>query len=157
MLDMNSLRFTLNQLFFEGKEDTLKYVIPMQGNWFVPVDEHIATWIGYSILEHVPITRAFVSGTGNEYSKNVRSLIRIGFVGPQAETFATSTLFWDDRLDVKREFEKLESQINYMKRRVYTRIYKQDGLNDALCWNVDLTVQSFFKAEAHWKPWIPLE
>ena len=102
MLNTATLRDVLKEIF--GVED--KYLLPLTDDQFVPTldpKDKIGTWIGYMMLYKDPYARGF-QAEPNAYMP-ISTKFRITFVGPQAEEFADSTLFWDMRTDVIQAFE----------------------------------------------------
>ena len=158
MITLTTLRDAFQAIFFGDDASKTKYIVPLQGNWFIPTRdpaETIATWIGYTILEHRPLTRtALYSGVSLE--RQLRTAFRLTFTGPQAEEIANSTLFWEYRSDVKEAFEKMTAQLAYEERRIYTRVMPQEGFNDTLVWVTDMVAMSTVEVTPDWKPWIPL-
>jgi hypothetical protein len=159
---MKGLHTHLPQIFFGDDRSQDKYVLPLQGNWFVPTsaleagDESPTTWIGYLILESRGETRS-ANYQGQVIERQMRQLFRLTFVGPQAEELANSTFFWEERKDVQDAFADMDAQLAYNQRRVYTRIFEQQGYNDTLVWVVDMMAMATIATEAaSWHPWIPL-
>lgn len=156
MITGDGLKESLNAIFF-GSIDYSDYIVPLSGYSFAPtVDREldIPSWIGYRILDHKPNVRTFA---GEDIKiTNLTTRFRLGFLGPQAEDMATSTIWWDERLDVKEEFEKMNAQIFYTERRIYTHIFQQEGFNDILIWVVDFTAANFASVPTEYRPWLPL-
>jgi hypothetical protein len=140
MADMKEI---LSTILFKGNPDYNGYILPLTGSWFAPTintSDKISTWIGYVIMETKLELRSMTSNAGYGSIKVVRSKIRLSFNGPQAEDFANSTLFWDERKDIKKVFEKYQAQLMYSQRKVSTHISRQDGFNDRLYWITDLEI-----------------
>lgn len=152
MLNTATLRDVLKEIF--GVED--KYLLPLTDDQFVPTldpKDKIGTWIGYMMLYKEPYARGF-QAEPNAYMP-ISTKFRITFVGPQAEEFADSTLFWDMRTDVINAFERAETQLNYMQRQVYTYPVQNKGFNDRLCWIVDMKAQTVIELDMNHGPWFP--
>lgn len=150
MINSTTLRQALKDIF--GVED--KYLVPMDSGWYVPTydkNDKVGTWIGYRILSIKPNLRA--SQQGNAYSKSVKCRFRLSFVGKQAEEIALQTLVFDERIDVVKAFAKSQTQLNYTSRDILTYPIREGGLNDSLCWFVDIECQSFYEAEWKHKDW----
>lgn len=150
MINSTTLRQALKEIF--GVED--KYLVPMDSGWYVPTydkNDKVGTWIGYRILSIKPNLRA--SQQGNAYSKSVKCRFRLSFVGKQAEDIALQTLLFDERTDVVNAFAKSQTQLNYTSRDILTYPIREGGLNDSLCWFVDIECQSFYDAEWKNKDW----
>ena len=155
MITSASLEVALKKIFFDTSGDC-RFVVPIRGGFFVPTIDrsqgHESTWIGYRILEIDPRTR--LVKTSNNVSKQVRIAFRITAMGPLAETYITSTLLWEDRMDVKTEFEdKQAAQIMYERRRIYTQPVQQEGLADDMLWVTDMHAMSFIEQTLTTIPW----
>lgn len=152
MFNTDALRSVLKEIF--GVDD--KYLLPLTADQFVPTidpDDKVGTWIGYMMLYKEPYTRGFMAEP-NAYQP-IAVKFRTTFVGPQAEEFADSTLFWDMRHDVTRAFERENAQLNYMQRQLYTYPVQNKGFNDRLCWIVDMKVQTIVELDMNHGPWFP--
>jgi hypothetical protein len=162
MITMKGLHEALPRILFGEDRSQDKYIVPLQGNWFVPTtaledgDDSPTTWIGYLMLESRGETRS-ANYQGQVIERQMRQIFRLTFVGPQAEDLANSTFFWEERKDVQDAFVKMDAQVAYNQRRVYTRIFEQQGYNDTLVWVVDMMAMSTTAVTAEgWRPWIPL-
>lgn len=141
MLDTPALKQALLDIY--GIPE--KYIVPLDAGWYVPTydpKEKVGTWIGYRILSVKPNVRA--GYTGVSYEKSVKIRFRLSFIGQQAEKLALQTLLFDERKDVIKAFEKSSTQLNYISRDIMTYPVKEGGLNDSLCWFVDIDCQSFY-------------
>lgn len=150
MIDTTSIRQALKDIY--GIPD--KYLVPMDSSFYVPTydkNDHVNTWIGYRILSVKPNVRGY---TGQQsYILPVQGLVRISFVGKQAEKLALQTLAFCDRKDCLEAFEAQEIQINYISREVMTYPIKEGGLNDSLCWFTDIKCQSFYRYDWEAEIW----
>jgi hypothetical protein len=150
LLDSPTLRETLKIIY--GIED--KYLVKLDSGWYVPTydkNDKVGTWIGYRILSVRPNLRT--AYTGSSYVKSVKIRFRLSFIGPQAEELALATLLFDDRKDVVEAFAKSQTQLNYISREILTYPIKEGGLNDSLCWFVDIDCQSFYAADVNYEDW----
>lgn len=153
MLKLNStnLRDMLGDIFFGDKaEDFLKYIVPMQGNWWTPTEkdnEKVSTWIGYSIPTITPWIRGryIQNDEGDQLLiSTCKATVHLQIIGKSAEDIATSLIHWDERSDVVAALGRFAGQLLYDKRKVVTTLYFQDGQNSTLAYNVDF---SFFYAD----------
>lgn len=156
MITESSLRKALEKVFFGVETTKYKYIVPIKGGFFVPqvVDknDHNSTWIGYRILDLNSRTH-LVKQVG-VVSKQIRIDFRIVGMGPNAEEFLTSTLLWENRVDVKEAFEAdQDAQIMYDNRRVYTHPVQQEGLADDLLWVTDIHAMTNIKQEFTTSRW----
>jgi hypothetical protein len=159
---MPTLRASLEEILLdkdaEDFETLKKFLVPLQGNWFVPtIDPSFpnATWAGFVILNTFPTQRATQHGT--IVQKNVKTRFRMTFVGPQAEDFANQTLVWDERIDVKSIFSKhCAALLCYDERQIYTKIYEQEGQNSTFVYVVDMSAMSHYALDTHQTPWVPI-
>ena len=154
MLNSDTLRQALLDIY--GIEN--KYLVPMDSGWYVPTydkNDTVGTWIGYRILSVKPNVRTGYSG--HSYEKSVKIRFRLSFIGRQAEALALQTLLFDDREDVVQAFEKSSTQLNYTSRDILTYPIREGGLNDSLCWFVDIDCQSFYSADVEYGKWTEKE
>ena len=138
-LNMSNLRTVLNSIFFEGT-DNLKYIVPLQGNWYTPtLEEADSTWIGYSIDTISTNTSIVPQEGGKYYTRSCKARIHLTFIGTSAEDFVHTMLFWSMRQDIDKLLDdNYKGKINYEEFKIYTSLYMQEGKNSQLCWNVDL-------------------
>lgn len=142
---MIAVQDLLAQSFFGSEAENYKdFVRPLQGNWFVPTvdkEEMISTWIGYGILSIEPkatsIQRQTVDGLKLTL-RNCKCRIRVASVGPQAEEFVMSSMWWDDRTDIAKIWEQSLAQLMYTPRRINTYVYSEEGFNSSLTWTTDM-------------------
>lgn len=154
MITMQGLRDLLHTTFYHDDPTKLKYIVPLQGDWFVPTldpNEKSADWVGYLILQAAAITRSFQQGTYRVIQTN--TTFRLSFIGPNAEDRAYSTLLWCERRDIVDAFGKMNAQLKYDNRRVYTQPVKQSGETNHLAWIVDAQAQAFLSLDTHQTPW----
>jgi len=146
MLQVNSenLRDFLGDVFFDtgDKEQYMKYIIPLQGNWWVPTEnenETISTWIGYNIVTDESYLRAreVENETGHVLLQTCLAKVHLQFIGKDSEALAKTVLFWDERSDVAAAFHRFAGQLMYEKRRIIPTTYYQDGQNSTLVQNID--------------------
>jgi hypothetical protein len=144
LLQLNSttLRDFLADVFFgDKKADYVKYIVPLQGNWWLPTekDSTSSTWIGYNIVSVEPMIRAHwvTNDTGTAMVSTCKATVHLQCIGADAETIARSLIHWDERVDVAIAFHRFAGQLMYDKRKVITSLYFQDGQNSTLSYNVD--------------------
>jgi hypothetical protein len=156
MLTQSVLRDVLLKIFFDGDEAYLPYVVPLIGNWWQPTSNPgmLATYIGYSITGLRPELRTVKAV--DILAATVQTTFRIAACGPQAEEIIHSTLFWDERSDVKAAFAATDEQLNYTGRHIYPVTLKQDGFNDSLCWVTNIRTTGTYRKHEQLEPWFPL-
>ncbi len=139
-LRMSSLRESLNNILFSGKKDMLKYIVPLQGNWYNPTTgfDSKNTWVGYCI-DNIAYSSAAIN-RGTEIIRQAKAQIHLTFIGNNAEDMANDTVFWPYRADVVKEFERYDGVLNNKDFRVFTSLYMQEGLANTLCYNINLVV-----------------
>lgn len=146
MLPLNSttLRDFLGDVFFteEDKEAHMKYIIPLQGNWWTPTEqdnEVTSTWIGYNIVTDTSYIRArsVENETGHVLLLTMLAKVHLQFIGKDAERLARTVMFWDERQDVATAFHRFAGQLMYEERRIIPTPYYQDGQNTTLVQNID--------------------
>lgn len=128
--------FISKALFGKNWENMLKYVIPRKGNFVNPsLAFDTDTYAIYYIEKK---QKRVVNFDDTEYGKDkatvkhfaeIKSVIRIQFIGKNAEDWATSTLFWDNRTDVQKLFLEYESELLLGDRDIFTVPFQQDGYN----------------------------
>ena len=151
---MNVLRDILKNIY--GVED--KFLVPMNSGWFAPTidpEEKVGTFIGYRIISKKSTLRAYQNQ--GAYTKPIRILFRLSFVGPQAEDLHDQTLIWDDRTDIQQAFAKYGVIINYTERQGFSYPIKAQGYNDRLAWVVDFTCQTSFDIETNYPDWFHVD
>jgi len=155
MITMHTLKEVYHKIFFNGDPTKEKYLVPLTGSWEIPLvksDEETADWIGFSIVSKRPRTRMIRRGAF--MTKNVRVNLRLVFFGPNAETFANETMFWDERTDVSEEFGKLQAQIMYDSHLLTARVVnKETGVSNQISWIVDFSCMCFYEVDTKQKPW----
>ena len=144
-INMTNLREVLCKIFFGAQWETKqKYVVPLQGNWYNPSQANkLDNWIGYVINTcRTDVSVVNTASDGRRYYRNVQTEIHLSFIGHDAESLAQSVLFWIARADVQSLFDKkYKGVMNNKEVEIYTSLYMQEGLNSALCWNVDFSLQ----------------
>lgn len=138
-LRMESLRRLLCNIFFED-ESNLKYIVPLQGNWYNPVagDSDGDTWIGY-VIDYTNFNSAAIR-QGDRIIRSGSAVIHLTFIGRQAEDMAYSTVFWPYRADIQSALKSINGVLNNRDIRVFTSLYMQEGAATTLCYNVNLTI-----------------
>ena len=144
-INMKNLRDVLSLIFFgESTEETKKYVVPLQGNWYNPSQVHnVDNWIGY-VIDTIRTNVAIVNrmDDGKRYYRNCQTSIHLAFIGKDAELMAQSVLFWSSRADVQALIDKkYKGVVNNKEIEIYSSLYMQEGLNSTICWNVDISLQ----------------
>ena len=140
-----TLRQALAEIFFPqvDLELSMPYIIPIQGNWWNPVNKHSnpkGTWIGYSIPKRTPILRSRYDRKNNCHVTTAKAMIHLQFIGMDAESFATSVLHWDIRQDVMSILARFDGQLFYDKREVVQSMFYQDGANSTFAYNIILNM-----------------
>ena len=144
-INMKNLREVLCTIFFgDDSEAYKKYVVPLQGNWYNPSQaHHVDNWIGY-VIDTCRSNVAIVNRVddGRRYYRECQTSIHLAFIGKNAEEMAQSVMFWLARADVQAIFDKkYKGVINNKESEVYSSLYQQEGLNSAICWNIDFSLQ----------------
>lgn len=146
-INMKNLRDVLCEIFFgkgEEAEANKKYVVPLQGNWYNPSQaQHVDNWIGY-VIDTCRSNSAIVNrgDDGRRYYRNCQTSIHLAFIGKDGFEMAQSVMFWLARTDVQAIFDKkYKGVINNKESEVYSSLYQQEGLNSAICWNIDFSLQ----------------
>lgn len=139
-LNMSNLKDTLESIFFSPENPG--HVVPLQGNWWNPQSQQDSedTWIGY-VIDTVATDTPVVTGDFGRYYRACKANIHLTFIGMQAEDFAHSILWWPLRQDIiKLIDDSYKGQINNKSIRIFSSLYMQEGLNNTLCWNVNLVM-----------------
>ena len=124
-------------LFGEKWEKNLKYIIPRKGNFLNPsLDCNAATFAIFWIEKSIKRVTNFTIDVYNEETEDVTthfatllSSVNIQFVGKDAQKWANSTLFWDERLDVQDNFAEYHAQLLPSDRTITSVPFQQDGYN----------------------------
>lgn len=145
MLDNVTLgELVAKNLFGEKWEKNLKYIIPRKGNFLNPsLDCNAATfaifWLEKSLKRVTNFTIDVYNKEGpNDNSEEedvtthfatLLSSVKIQFVGKNAQKWAFSTLFWDERTDVQDNFAEYHAQLLPSDRTITSIPFQQDGYN----------------------------
>ncbi len=123
-------------LFGSKWEKNLKYIIPRKGNFLNPsLDCNAAT---YAIFWLESSTKRVTNITTDDYNEEecdtthyatLKSSVSIQFVGKDAQKWAFSTLFWDERIDVQNNFAEYQAQLLLSDRTITSIPFQQDGYN----------------------------
>lgn len=123
-------------LFGEKWEKNLKYIIPRKGNFLNPsLDCNAATyaifWLERSIKRVTDFTIDVynVEECDTIHYATLKSSVSIQFVGKDAQKWAFSTLFWDERTDVQDNFADYHAQLLPSDRTITSIPFQQDGYN----------------------------
>lgn len=124
-------------LFGEKWEKNLKYIIPRKGNFLNPsLDCNAATFAIFWLEKSTKRVTNFTIDVYNEETEDVTthfatllSSVKIQFVGKNAQKWANSTLFWDERLDVQDNFAEYHAQLLPSDRTIASIPFQQDGYN----------------------------
>ena len=124
-------------LFGEKWEKNLKYIIPRKGNFLNPsLDCNAATFAIFWIEKSTKRVTNFTIDVYNEETEDVTthfatllSSVKIQFVGKDAQKWAISTLFWDERTDVQDNFADYHAQLLPSDRTITSVPFQQDGYN----------------------------
>lgn len=118
-------------------EKNLKYIIPRKGNFLNPsLDCNAATFAIFWLEKSTKRVTNFTIDVYNEETEDVTthfatllSSVKIQFVGKNAQKWACSTLFWDERTDVQNNFAEYQSQLCPSDRTITSIPFQQDGYN----------------------------
>lgn len=137
ILDNVSLGDLIAKNLFGSKwEKNLKYIIPRKGNFLNPsLDCNAAT---FAIFWVERATKRVTNLTSDDYNEEecntthyaiLKSSVSIQFVGKDAQKWAFSTLFWDERTDIQNNFSEYQSQLLLGNRTITSVPFQQDGYN----------------------------
>lgn len=123
-------------LFGEKWEKNLKYIIPRKGNFLNPsLDVNAATFAIFWLEKSI---KRVTNLTTNDYNEEecdtthyatLLSSVKIQFVGKDAQKWAISTLFWDERTDVQNNFAEYQAQLLLSDKTITSVPFQQDGYN----------------------------
>ena len=131
-------------LFGEKWKKNLKYIIPRKGNFLNPsLDVNAATFAIFWLEKSTKRVTNFTIDVYNKEEPNdnsdeedvtthfatLLSSVKIQFVGKDAQKWAISTLFWDERTDVQDNFAEYQSQLLPSDRTITSVPFQQDGYN----------------------------
>ena len=137
MLDNVTLgELVAKNLFGDKWEKNLKYIIPRKGNFLNPsLDCNAATFAIFWLEKSIKRVTNFTTDDYNEeecdttHYATLLSSVKIQFVGKNAQKWAISTLFWDERTDVQNNFAEYQSQLAPSDRTITSVPFQQDGYN----------------------------
>ena len=123
-------------LFGEKWEKNLKYIIPRKGNFLNPsLDVNAATFAIFWLEKSIKRVTNFTTDDYNEkecdttHYATLLTSVKIQFVGKNAQKWAISTLFWDERTDVQNNFAEYQAQLLLSDRTITSVPFQQDGYN----------------------------
>ena len=124
-------------LFGKKWEKNLKYIIPRKGNFLNPsLDCNAATYAIFWLEKSIKRVTNFTIDVYNKEKEDVTthfatllSSVKIQFVGKDAQKWAFSTLFWDERTDVQDNFADYHAQLLPSERTIASIPFQQDGYN----------------------------
>ena len=123
-------------LFGDKWEKNLKYIIPRKGNFLNPsLDCNAATYAIFWLEKSTKRVTDFTIDVYNEeecdttHYATLLSSVSIQFVGKDAQKWAFSTLFWDERTDVQDNFADYHAQLLPSDRTITSIPFQQDGYN----------------------------
>ena len=123
-------------LFGNKWEKNLKYIIPRKGNFLNPsLDVNAATFAIFWLEKSIKRVTNFTTDDYNEeecdttHYATLLTSAKIQFVGKNAQKWAISTLFWDERTDVQNNFAEYQSQLCTSDRTITSVPFQQDGYN----------------------------
>ena len=137
MLDNVTLgELVAKNLFGEKWEKNLKYIIPRKGNFLNPsLDVNAATFAIFWLEKSIKRVTNLTTDDYNEeecdttHYATLLSSVKIQFVGKDAQKWAISTLFWDERTDVQNNFAEYQAQLLLSDRTITSIPFQQDGYN----------------------------
>ena len=138
MLDNVTLgELVAKNLFGKNWEKNLKYIIPRKGNFLNPsLDCNAATYAIFWLEKSIKRVTNFTIDVYNKEKEDVTthfatllSSVKIQFVGKDAQKWAFSTLFWDERTDVQDNFADYHAQLLPSERTIASIPFQQDGYN----------------------------
>jgi hypothetical protein len=137
MLDNVTLgELVAKNLFGKKWEKKLKYIIPRKGNFLNPsLDCNAATFAIFWLEKSIKRVTNFTTDDYNEekcdttHYATLLSSVKIQFVGKNAQKWAISTLFWDERTDVQDNFANYHAQLLPSDRTITSVPFQQDGYN----------------------------
>ena len=139
MLTNEKIRTFLSKALFGESELYKQYIIPLQGNWYNPVDDNgkAATWVGFHIIHISGEVRPIM--VGNQIDTFCECLLHLQFIGPQALECAQSVLNWNMRSDIsKMLLDMFGGHLLCDKRRIKSSPYNQDGMNNTLLYALEI-------------------
>lgn len=123
-------------LFGEKWEKNLKYIIPRKGNFLNPsLDVNAATFAIFWLEKSIKRVANLTTDDYNEeecdttHYATLLSSVKIQFVGKDAQKWAISTLFWDERTDVQNNFAEYQAQLLLSDRTITSVPFQQGGYN----------------------------
>jgi hypothetical protein len=123
-------------LFGDKWEKNLKYIIPRKGNFLNPsLDVNAATFAIFWLEKSIKRVTNITTDDYNEeecdttHYATLLSSVKIQFVGKDAQKWAISTLFWDERTDVQNNFAEYQAQLLLSDRTITSIPFQQDGYN----------------------------
>lgn len=126
--------FLAKALFGKDWQQNKKYVVHRQGNMANAQQRYNSSaWFTYytSLYEKKTINPS-LNQRENTHTCNVVFLLNLQCIGKKAEDFMLSTLFWDEREDIRAMLDHLNCVLLETPRTVVSAPYFQDGANTIL-------------------------
>ena len=138
----------LAKIFF-GSDDKkyLQLVVPKQGNLKNP--QQLTNCSAYFMFYIKSYTKKLTNPTtGNtEHYANLLVDIELQCVGSKSEEFMLSTMFWDERSDVRKCFDAQSCVLLESPRTITCMPYFQDGANTVLVYTTTLRLAETISCE----------
>lgn len=135
MIDAEHLQlFLAKVLFGENWEEYKKYVVHKQGNLENAQQKYNSSaFFTFYVQNYTKETlNAHIE---DEHIANITLKLNLQGIGTNAEQMMLTTLFWDERSDVREELEKLNCILLESPRMIVSSPYFQDGANTILAYD----------------------
>lgn len=141
-LTLKSIQPMLTEILFgDTTDEHMQNVVPQQGNLRNPSQlVNASAYFTYYISMQ---RRALLNRNwGLEHVATLLYTLNLRCIGINAETYMQSTLFWDDRTDVRKILASYDSQLLNTPREIIAVPYFQDGVNNQLSYNTEIKLVS---------------
>lgn len=135
MINAEHLQEFLAKVLFGDKwEEYKKFVVYRQGNLENAQQKYNSSAF-FTFYAQSYTKETLNAHIENEHVANITLKLNLQGIGTNAEQMMLTTLFWDERSDVREELEKLNCILLESPRMIVSSPYFQDGANTILAYD----------------------
>ena len=132
LLNANMVQeFLAKTLFGEDWEENMKLIVHRQGN-LANAQQLFGCSAFFTYYVSSYEKKTLNISDGNHHTANVIATLNLQGIGTNVEPMMLTTLFWDERSDVRENLERLNCVLLESPRTIVSSPYFQDGANTLL-------------------------
>lgn len=132
LLNANMVQeFLAKTLFGEDWEENMKLIVHRQGN-LANAQQLFGCSAFFTYYVSSYEKKTLNISDGNHHTANVIATLNLQGIGTNVEPMMLTTLFWDERSDVRENLERLNCTLLESPRTIVSSPYFQDGANTLL-------------------------